>query len=151
MKNIKSNNIFIYTIFMTISSFCYAEPTEDSFLCAADDAVGFKYENGSWEKASFDISEEKFIIRRINENEIGFKDKENPYAIYKLGKNTSTLRCPSPDKASGNFFCRLGNMGQLSFSPESGRFIKTYNFGYWQGSDDINDQPHIMKGRCSKI
>ena len=130
-------------------SFSLAVGAEDlSFLCIAEGASGFRFENGSWHSVAFDVSEAKYILKKVKESEFGFEDKENPYGLYDFGESSTITRCSQSE--SGDFMCLVGT-GDFFFSPSSGRFIKTYTLGYWDGVDSNDNTPHIERGRCSKI
>jgi len=122
---------------------------EPTYLCVSEESTGFVFEKGSWRRANFNVADEKYIVRRIKEDEFGFKDKDNPYGVFALGENFPEFRC-SISEDSKNYICRIG-LGQFLFSPKSGRFIKTYTSGYWDGADNSDNTPHITRGRCSKI
>ena len=91
----------------------------------------------------------KYILRIIKETEFGFKDKENPYGVFALGNKNPEFGC-FINEYSNDFICRV-ELGQFFFSPESGRFIKTYTAGYWDGENNNDNTPNITRGRCSKI
>lgn len=120
-----------------------------TYICVSEEATGFYYENKSWGRAHFNVSEDKYILRKIKENELGYKDKKNPYGVFSLGGKNPEYRC-FINEYSGDFVCRVG-LGQFFFSPESGRFLKTYTAGYWDGADSNDNTPNITRGRCSKI
>lgn len=122
-----------------------AQPT---YLCIPDESLGFYYKNDEWVAASFKVTEDKYILRRLTAEDWGFKDKSMPYGVFMLGQNTAAIhRCRVFEDA---FQCRTG-IGQFYFSSESGRYIKTYTAGYWNGKDNNENTPHIERGRCSKI
>jgi hypothetical protein len=118
-----------------------------TYLCVSEESTGFFFKDGKWEQANFDVSEDKFIIRPIKKSDgFYFKDKENPYGVFELGNKRPSKRC----KDLGNIVCNVG-IGELRFSPETGRFIKTYTAGYWDGIDGNEDTPNITRGRCSRV
>jgi len=123
---------------------------ESTYFCVSEESTGFQYKAGKWSRANFEVSNDKFIIRKIKPGELYFKDKTHPYGMFPLGKKAPYLRCLAPTKASGIIRCPAG-IGELFFSPESGRFLRTYTAGYWTGTDSDGDTPHITMGRCSKI
>ena len=95
------------------------------------------------------MKNDKFILREIKTGELGYTEKESLYGIFLLGAKHPELWC-SISKSGNNFVCQ-GLLGQLYFSPKSGRFIKTYIAGYWDGKDNNENTPAITRGRCSKI
>jgi len=122
---------------------------ESTYLCIAEESTGFYFENGSWGRAHFKVSDEKYIIRKMKEVELEFFGGKHPYGVYSLGGKYPEYRC-SVTESSNNYICRDG-VGDFLFSPKSGRFIKSYMAGYWDGEDKNEDTPSITRGRCSKI
>lgn len=127
-----------------------AAANADPYLCVAEESTGFAYENEKWGRTYFDVSETKYIVRKIKKDE-GFYSDSNPYGVFELGSNFPDHRCFDPsgfeDKA---IICRAG-IGQFFFIPETGRYLRTYTAGYWDGKDDNDNTPLIERGRCSKI
>ena len=132
---------------LLFSSLAYSK--DDTYLCIAEESTGFYFENGKWGQAKFDVSEEKFLIRKIKTHEVGYVDKKNNYGIYPLGENYSVHVCEQNQRTK-KMICN-GITGKIFFSPTSGRFLKSYIFGYWEGIDNNTNTPHLMRGRCSKI
>lgn len=141
-------NWILLFLLSTLSTFAVSsEGHTDTWLCVSEDSTGFYFEKGKWGRAKFDVQEDKFIIRPIKESDGRyFKDKEHPYGVFNLGKNRPSKRCSNYE----NIICKVG-LGELFFSPETGRFIKTYTAGYWDGQDNNDNTPNITRGRCSKI
>lgn len=129
---------------------CWGSESEISYLCVSEDSTGFYFENGKWDRTQFNTDDEKFIIRKMKPDEVFFKENENRYGVYDLGENIASRRCNAPSEHTKDIICKAG-IGELYFSPESGRFIKTYIAGYWDGSDDNDNTPNITRGRCSRI
>lgn len=120
----------------------------DTWICISEDSTGFYFKDGKWGRAVFNISEDKFIIRPIKKSDGRryFNDKAHPYGVFVLGENRPSKRC----SADEDIVCKLG-IGDLFFSPKSGRFIRIYAEGYWDGADNNDNTPNITRGRCSKI
>ena len=137
----------VAAIFFVMAAHVSAEDV--TYLCVSEESTGFYYENKSWGRAHFNVSDDKYILRKIKEKEFGFEDKDNPYGVFALGGKDPEFRC-FISEYSNDFICRLG-LGQFFFSPESGRFMKTYTAGYWDGANNNDNTPNITRGRCSKI
>lgn len=127
----------------------YGGESSNTYLCISEESTGFYYEKGQWGRASFNVKNDKFILREIKTGESGYLDKENSYGIFPIGEKQPELQC-GISESEDNFVCQ-GLLGQLYFSPKSGRFIKTYITGYWDGIDSNENTPVITRGRCSKI
>jgi len=124
----------------------------DQWLCVADKSTGFQFKDGKWGQVRFKIDESKFILRKFREDEDGF-GKSGPYGVMQLGSDYPLYKCSElTDWGDGMrfFYCDSVN-GDFRFSTVSGRFIRSYMGGYWDGKDNNNDTPLIEIGRCSKI
>lgn len=140
---IKVNLIGLTLLFVFPSSLTYA--LEDSYLCVTEEATGFISQYGVWKQANFDVSEEKFIVRKFKKGEPKMKD-EFTHGVFPLGSDFPNYWCTFPEE-NQKLLCRSG-IGSFMFSPKTGRFIKTHIFGYWDNKDDT---PSISRGKCSKI
>ena len=127
----------------------YGEQSSNTYLCISEESTGFYYEKGQWGHANFNVKNDKFILREIKVGELGYFGKENSYGIFPIGERHPELQC-GISESENNFVCQ-GLLGQFYFSPKSGRFIKTYIAGYWDGKDNNENTPAITRGRCSKI
>lgn len=142
------NNVVINLIFTILFASGNAFSAENtSYLCVVDEITGFYFKNSKWGQASFNPNEEKFIIRKLNDFEKGLRDKKYTYGLVDLGRENAHGSCIK--YGADRIYCTF--MGELHFSIKSGRFIKTYTGGYWDGIDNNKNTPHIQRGRCSKI
>ncbi|MGF1761730.1 hypothetical protein L4D76_28320, partial [Photobacterium sagamiensis] len=128
----------------------FASDKNDSYLCVAEEATGFFFDNVSWKQAKFNVKEHKFLIRKLKEDEQILFEKGFTYGAIELGSNYPETSCLPPNKHTGNIICN-NDLGELKFSPNVGRFIKTYTSGYWSGEDNNNNTPYIERGKCSKL
>lgn len=122
---------------------------DDTYFCVAENSTGFFFKNGKWDRAFFDVSKEKYIIRKLKKGELFFGRKNYTYGVYPLGDDVSVHGCKLIQNAT-EMLCD-GVVSKLFISLKAGRFLKTYNMGYWEGEDNNKNTPHIMIGRCSKI
>ncbi|WP_157953873.1 hypothetical protein [Microbulbifer sp. A4B17] len=88
-------------------------------------------------------------FEKSKKTEFWYKDKKHPYGVFELGAKSPVYRCLISEYAN-DFICHVG-VGEFFFSPESGRFIKTYTAGYWNGENNNENTPNVTRGRCSKI
>ncbi len=130
----------------------------EQYLCVADQATGFTFKNQKWVPTKFDVSENKYIIREI-ENGYKFFNRERPYGVYALGGKYPRYECIDPREFIRElYYCDDRTLGHFFFSVESGRYLRTYTPGYWDPSDFLggrgdsySDTPHMEIGRCSEI
>ena len=155
------------TLFCFILSISIAGADGNTYLCIAEHSVGFKYEDGSWHESRFDVSDEKFLIKKLETGKYydpyykGYK-----YGIFPLGETNPTHRCEKRqfNAVTGfSYICGTGHeieifetilgfqIGHIYFSPESGKFVETYNYGYWPEDESSENTPYITLGRCSVI
>ena len=148
LKEVIMKNWILFLLSAPISMLSHSDDVHsDTWLCISEDSTGFYFEDGKWGQAKFDVSDDKFIVRPLKESDGRyFKDKEHTYGVFDLGRDHPSKRC----KSNISIVCKVG-LGELFFSPKSGRFIKTYPVGYWDGQNNNNNTPHITRGRCSKI
>jgi len=133
---------FIASFFASVGS--AAEVEVSSWMCQAEETTGFSYGKKGWEVTTFKTKNDRFLIRPIKESDgYYFKDKKNPYGVFEFGTKRALYRC----KDIGNIICNVGS-GDLRFSRESLRFIRTYTHGYWEGADSNEDTPTISRGTC---
>ena len=122
----------------------------ESWLCVADKTTGFAFKNGKWISGDFNISDAKHIIRPLKEGDFGYGQENFTYGVFQPGKPANIQWCRKADDKELYLRCR--GFGELHYSNKTGRYLKTYPFGYVKG-DDIGsaDTPHIEIGRCSEI
>lgn len=138
------------TLFLVLLVASVARGEGSEFFCVAEEIVGFAYSpSKGWHSSNFNADEEKFVIRKLKENELGFNKQKERYGFFKLGDD-STLDFCEIEVDGGPISCN-GFTGETIFAPSTGRFIRTNTFGYWLGGNETSDTPYIMRGRCSKI
>lgn len=120
------------------------------FFCVAEEIVGFAFSPAKgWHASNFNTDDKTFVIRKLQNGEMGFSGGTETYGFFELGTD-STLDFCEIEGEGGPISCG-GLMGETIFAPSTGRFIRTYTFGYWLGGNEGSDTPYIMRGRCSKI
>lgn len=135
-------------LLLTSNTFSIAESsdTEPTYLCVAEESTGFIFDNGEWKRASFNINNHKYILRKLKKDEKPLMaDRPHSYGLYKLGSNKQRFSCFH----NIDFYCE-GIAEEFYFSPESGKYLMSYMLGYWKDEYGSNT-PSISRGRCSKI
>ncbi|WP_303293442.1 hypothetical protein [Marinobacter sp. ST-43] len=141
-----SRSIALFLILLVVT---VARAEENQFFCVAEEVVGFAYSpTKGWHGSNFDSGDKKFVIRKLQKDELGFSEDKVMYGFFELGADSTLDLCEI--QHGGLISCR-SFMGEAIFEPGSGRFIRTYTFGYWLGGNEESDTPYIMRGRCSKI
>ena len=111
---------------------------DDPARRVAEDATGFYFENGKWIRAKFDVSEDKFLIRKLRDEERRVSESADTYGVFELGSNSPSRRCEINEMVGNEhenyIMCTVG-AGRLYFSVDSGRYLLSYMFGYWEGED----------------
>ena len=136
-------------IALVIFSMLAAVASADPWLCVKEDATGFIFKNGQWERGRFNAEDQKFILRKLKEGEYFFGAKNQTYGLFVLGNEASGLPCDNVSQP-GYFTC-LDSNSKFKFSTKSGRFLMTHTAGYLDGKDDADSALFISRGRCSKI
>ena len=134
------------------------EPTAPrQWLCIADAATGFTYENGKWVTTTFNVEGRRWLLSLepyrgpdglqqgdVNDMRyyarkfgwpIGFDD---PCEINRLGSS------------SGGIYCDV-SLTELKINLDSLRYLAVYRAGYVDGKDLPLDTPHIERGTCSPL
>ena len=116
----------------------------DSYLCIADQSTGFAFDKSTeqWSAKNFNVSENKYIVRRIRTEESVFLDwqGEIPEIICRQRINVRSLTCDESNHA--DFF----------FSAKTMRYMKVSAFGYLVPFDQVGDDtPFIEIGKCSPL
>jgi hypothetical protein len=142
----KSSRLLL-AIFFVICS--YPANASESYLCITEEKTGFSYSKGRWETVKFEVSDDKLILRVFKDSDLTTWFGEGyTHGVFPLGSKAPMYACVT--NIDKRYICRVG-FGSFFFSPDSGRFIKTYPFGYVDGKDSQSDNPTISRGRCSVI
>jgi hypothetical protein len=136
--------LFAFTI---STSLAYAE--DDKWLCIADAATGFKYNNGSWPSANFFVKEDRYLVSK---KPYGGDEKDLRYAVTRFGDKSPEAYCDkdSPNSLSWIFCDRIGFI-LFKININNLRYLKADLFGYAGGTDQNENSPHIEIGKCSKL
>lgn len=123
----------------------------DQFLCIAEKATGFSWENGEWRRASFKTGDKHLVVEVPEYSFIG--EKYN-YEVRAFGSDKVEHRCVGsksvlPEKGT-RVLC--GGIG-FGFTMDTGtlRFQEYYGLGYVDGGDSNANTPYISIGVCSRL
>jgi hypothetical protein len=118
----------------------------DAYLCVADKATGFKFDetSGQWNGVNFNVDSSKYLVRRVlPENE--------PYSkweVKQVGKVSIMVFCDNNFNISGVLLCE-DLYHHFLMNNESLKYQYTYKSGYM--SDSPGDTPFIEIGKCSPM
>ena len=137
---------YVAILILALSGTVYAE----EYLCIADKATGFAFKNGKWVSGDFNTTDSKHIIRPLQDGDFGYGQQDFTYGVFKPGNPHNIQWCRKGD--DDEMYLRCKGFGELHYSLKTGRYLKTYPFGYVKG-DDVggSDTPHIEIGRCTEI
>ena len=117
------------------------------FLCIADMATGFVYENDKWKIAIFNISDSRHIVRRTKPDDYR---QEVPWVWGKFGERLLHGFCETDVNENGTLFCR-GAGQEFKLNVRTLRYQISYSLGYVDGLDSPADAPYIAIGKCSSL
>ena len=126
-----------------------ANADETSYICVADSATGFLFQNGEWRSQHF-RTDSKFIVRPGNDS---IPERGDPWVVVRLGETYSIARCDGFDAESGWLNSCSGWLGDLKFNRKTLKYLRTYTAGYVNadpGKENDNN-PLIEIGRCSAM
>ncbi len=142
------SKLSLFIILLLTTVFARAHASENNYLCVADIATGFHYENNKWSQASFDIKGEKYILRKLKDEELEIsKNSTYKYGFVELGSNRAWDYCTH----NGEIFDCIGPGFITRINTEKGRYLRIYVVGYTDGDDNNTNTPHMEIGRCSKL
>jgi len=134
---------------MLIISLLATIASADPWLCAKEDATGFLFSNGQWERSRFNVEDEKYILRKLKQGEYFFGARNYTYGLFVLGNETSGLPCDNVSRP-GLLIC-VDADSEFKFSTKSGRFLMMHTGDYLDGEDDAGSAAFFSRGRCSKL
>lgn len=127
---------------------CFAE----EWLCVTEHSAGFKYEEKQkkWRSTRFTIDEDKFVIAKSESDEFELEIKYQESAVV-------AATCKEGIQTTGYLHC--DGFSIFKFNKNNGRFIMTFDSGYWavnpenefMPSDNKSESPHMNIGHCNPI
>ena len=159
MHTIRKIIIFISLLFAAIPSIGLEK--SDRFLCLSEAAQGFVLEDNEWKPTRFDVSDKKYIIRPLSDDERATKDKfllfqfgedefpELAYVLTEFGDDRVLLGC-DPGRSSTHLFC-FG--GDFVLNTETYEFMwhDTLGFNLRDPGQSEEAGVWIKMGSCSRI
>jgi hypothetical protein len=147
--------IILIPIFFTTPTM--ATPDKPSYVCVAEAAKGFSFNNGSWDNTKFNATA-KYLLRPIDGT--SFKDSASlsmapadgkySYGLVPFGDDYISKVCT----VKGSFFRCVAtgySEGQFLFRTDTGRFIQTFLNAYWGKNDHPSDASVIERGSCERL
>jgi hypothetical protein len=115
---------------------------DGQWICIADAATGFRFENGKWTDVSFDIEKDRYVISK--------SAATKKYKITKIGESFGD-DCEEGELDDFGWLHCGKLVTQWRINLKSLRYILTYPFGYAEGFDNNADTPLIEIGKCSPL
>ena len=111
---------------------------QNSYLCISDKSTGFTFNSNSksWTQTTF--NDTKYLLTKSN-NGWEWKDFGSTFG-WECGAFTD----------AGLINCS-NYSGSVLFNKTNLRFLKTYILGYVDGTDNQNNTPAIVIGKCSPL
>jgi hypothetical protein len=128
----------------------------DDFLCIADLATGFRYNQNikSWEESSFKLKKSRYFI--------SLREKGTGYDVKRSSGPDVMSRCKDGFDEIGSLSCK--GTFDIKFNKINGRFVLTYPFGYFnvipdskidskliRKTDQGSETPFMEIGKCSAV
>ncbi len=130
----------------------------DSFVCVAEHANGFVYdqETETWEVSSFSVENRSYLVSPTDENNVFIKALKYDYEIQDGSSPKSIIHCKAvkeidTNQETGLILCR-GSLGEsFNFDKGSGRYVRSQPSGYVtkKASSGTGDGPYMEIGNCS--
>ena len=130
----------------------------DSFVCVAEQANGFVYdqENKTWKVSSLSVENRKYLVSPTDENDIFIKALNFDYKIKNVSSPKPIIHCNAIKKTDSNqetglILCRGSFGASFNIDKGSGRYIRTQLSGYVtkKTSSETGVGPYMEIGNCS--
>ena len=136
---------------LVLISLClFAAPSYgEQWLCITEHSAGFKYDENQkkWRSTRFTVNDDKFVIEKSDLEGFELEVKYQESAVVVAG-------CKEGFSLIGNLIC--GGFTTFKFNKNNGRFIMTFDTGYWavntenefMPSDEESESPYMNIGNC---
>ena len=128
----------------------------EGYLCVADMATGFSYNDGAWRSGGLKASEKYLVHRSDASGAIGIKAAK--WYVSEFGSKSAAAVCYDDFDKSGNLFCKQQDRFDVDYvdfrmNKNSLRFLYAYLAGYWdrEAGTEAGDTPYLAIGRCSPM
>src|SRR5688572_8391244 len=122
----KHTNTFAAIVGIAFSTPSFAD---ESFLCVADHATGFAFENDQWSPSTFK-ADQKYVVTRNKNSGVAWEVKQ-------LGSSFPLSTCE--DGFLRSIILNCTGIFEFRMHKLNGRFIVSSTLGYW--NDDLNAKP----------
>ena len=156
---IKVRNRYIAIISLTLSATLL--PTlapADSYLCQAEHASGFAYdqENSTWGASTFSIEDKRYLISQADIKNVFVKALKYDYEIKQIDASKPMIHCkavkfPDSNEETGLVTCRGSYGASFNFDKRNGRYIYSQPTGYvtLKSGTKTTNEPYMEIGVCS--
>lgn len=114
---------------------------EPAYVCVADAAAGFKYENDQWRSVFFRTEYSKHLVSRNNSTGAAIER-------FSVGEFGSSF--PFMCEALGHMLHCGSSISRYVINTKTLRYLYVYLAGFIHG-DSYDDTPYIDRGRCSPL
>ena len=138
----------------------------DSYLCEAERASGFVYDQDSktWETSGFSIEDRKYLVTRTDQDDIFIRALKYDYEIKKADSQHPIIQCKAvkyidSNEETGLIACRGPFGASFNIDKRNGRYIRSQPTGYVtmkinSNSNSSTDMgtangPYMEIGNCS--
>ena len=130
----------------------------DSFVCVAERANGFVYdqESEAWKVSSLSIENREYLVSPTDENDIFIKALKFDYEIKNVGSPKPIIHCKAiketdSNQETGLILCRGSFGASFNIDKVSGRYIRSQPTGYLtkKAGSESEDGPYMEIGNCS--
>ena len=133
-----------------------ADEPSDAYLCIADLSTGFVFGGGKWITTTFNVENEKYLIRLRKADESPLFYKSDKLLIFRMGGSDPVGGCAEGFDDSGYLSCSFQLFGKFRMNYLSGRFLVGYSSGYFNSNvhglkDEDADTPSMAIGKCSPM
>lgn len=108
------------------------------WFCVADAAAGFSVnDQKKWVSTDFDVKANRYLLDRGSDGRLHFTKVGDEFGLYCLEPAGSIVQC--------------GSTGGVTLNIETRRYLKWYNYGFYDGIDTDANTPYVEIGVCSRL
>jgi len=116
---------------------------DPKWICIAEAATGFKYEGGKWVTVYFDVEPSRYLVSK--KPWLG----DMRYQVVRLGEKYGSACQENGPNKEGWLQCR--GLKEFMINIKALRYLKSYLYGFADGTDNDENTPHIERGNCSPL
>jgi len=121
----------------------------DAYICTADGSTGFVFRNSEWQTVSFEVSQNRYLVRKATEND---DHSTSPWLYGEFGQSILGGQCDEPF-STGLMNCRSAGQ-DFRMNTKTMRYQLYPWIGYVISNESgihSSDTPYIEIGRCSPL